>query len=1049
MSKTRSLSIATIMICCFSPAVNAAVAEPFFPGNVAEYLLDEQDKIFFSRLSLAAVSNSFRSNLSPQFVFGLNSTVRWIRFKLPGSIAAHTKKGVKFLLYPDIPTPGYLKVYFPIQGGGYTVKEWRMDQPLSRDTWDNLFAAFTLPRQPDPDRFVYVRMRSPFTANFKLIIEPQVSTAAYTFRLGIFITGVFGVILAMLIYNLMLYITLRLPMLLSYAGYLLAVLLFQSGDLGLVYLIDSRLAADYVPYSVLFSYFSAAFYLRFVWQFLDVKKNAPLTANLYIIVWVICLLGTAIFFSGELLLSNQLGYLTAALYFPLILFTVFLLKSRGTRISRFYLYAMTMLIFSMGLYITRGTGVLPAQLPTKYILFFFVALETLFSSFALADRVRTLRQDKLRLLRHTAKQQKDREIADAANRTKSVFLANMSHEIRTPLNAVIGFARLLHKTPLTKLQIQYTDNITVSSHSLLGIINDILDFSKIEAGKMALEQLETDPESLIYDAVTIVQYQAAEKGIELLVRLDPQLPATVTVDPLRLKQVLVNLLSNAVKFTAAGEVEISLSFQRVDSKSGVLSFAVRDTGIGISGEQQRYIFDAFSQADISTTRKYGGSGLGLSITGMLVQHMGGELQLESEPGSGTIFHFKIKTGCSEKRTPFTCPFQSVMVLTGNRRSREILSETFSSRGIKTIAPRDTKSALELLKSNNSIPLLLLDLHLPERSGLTFLDQLSESGQPVVMLLNAVDSAETRAGCLEKGVLFTATKPVNPLQLLTEAGKILHRSETVEPAPGSRGSGAITHYSGQILIVEDVTVNRELLEAVLYDLMPHITVCCAADGDEGIILFKQNQFDLIFMDIQMPVLDGLSAARSIRKIEREQRVERTPIIALSAAAGPENRSKALEAGMDRFLTKPLIYDRLQEILQEYCSCETRPDKQQNNPPSPGFPEKISGIDLSAGLEMLGGNSKLYLQHLCSFPRREQQKITELKKLVTREESGDAVRMLHSLQGLAANLAITAVQRSALELEHNLYRYSTEELIGRLNHLSGLLHQLEKDLAPYCK
>jgi signal transduction histidine kinase/CheY-like chemotaxis protein len=390
----------------------------------------------------------------------------------------------------------------------------------------------------------------------------------------------------------------------------------------------------------------------------------------------------------------------------------------------------------------------------------------------------------------------EKENADAANKAKSRFLANMSHEIRTPLNGVIGFTTLLKNTLLTPVQQQYVDNANVSGHTLLGIINDILDFSKIEAGQMEVEMIKTDMFELVESSMDIFRFEAGTKHLELLLHIDPALPQYAKTDPVRLKQILTNLLGNAVKFTEKGEVELKITYEALSESKGKLSFSVRDTGIGITEEQQKKLFKAFSQADSSTTRKFGGSGLGLAISDLLVQKLGSKIHINSKQGEGTTFYFDIIT--------------------------------------------DTEEGDRLEKRNSE------EIH---------------------HYLRIEDSA----GRLKK----------NP----------------------------------KLLIAEDVAINMLMLRAILKEMLPDAQLIEATDGKQVLKQYSDTTPDLIFMDVQMPEMDGIDATREIRRIEQNSG-RHTPIIALTAGAFKEEMEICIAAGMDEFLTKPVEPPKIKGVIQKY-------------------------------------------------------------------------------------------------------------------------------------
>ncbi len=522
--------------------------------------------------------------------------------------------------------------------------------------------------------------------------------------------------------------------------------------------------------------------------------------------------------------------------------------------------------------------------------------------------------------------------AESANKAKSEFLANMSHEIRTPLNGVIGFTDLLMNTNLSETQHLYVQNAYTSAHSLLAIINDILDLSKIEANKLELEIIKTDIFELTSEAVDIIKFHAAKKGLELLLNVQPDTPRFIQTDPVRLKQILVNLLGNAVKFTEMGEVELKLSFEAIDDAKGKFRFAVRDTGIGISEAHQKRIFDVFMQADTSTTRKYGGSGLGLPISGLLAKKMGSRIELESEELKGSTFFFTLETACQdgEKLLPQELKeVNRILVVDDNENNRLILQHLFEYWGIHYTGCDRGKTALQIIKGSEPFDVIIMDYHMPEMNGLDTIQRIREElsippeKQPIILLHSSADDPDIIKECKQYGVRFNITKPVKSQELL----QYLQNIE--QPGPFTKPEQKQTETIAQsetvattvplILIVEDVPMNLLLIKTLINKSLPGSKVLEATDGKEAIDLWMSANPDLVFMDIQMPVMDGLEATAAIRKQEdKENREHRTPIVALTARTLKGESERFLKSGMDDFLAKPIDKNELSKKLHKYLS-----------------------------------------------------------------------------------------------------------------------------------
>jgi len=525
--------------------------------------------------------------------------------------------------------------------------------------------------------------------------------------------------------------------------------------------------------------------------------------------------------------------------------------------------------------------------------------------------------------------QKAKSDAEAASRTKSQFLANMSHEIRTPLNGVIGFTELLKSTCLSPVQEQYVRNANISAHTLLGIINDILDFSKIESGMMNLELIRTDMPELLENCIDMIKLAAAGKNIELLLNIDAQLPRFAFVDPVRLKQIVANLLSNAVKFTSKGEIELKVTHKAIDSAHAHFFFSVRDTGIGIAPEQKERLFKAFSQGDSSTTRKFGGTGLGLIISELIARQMGASIKIESQAGVGSVFAFDFVTRVEHsEKTAFQgfSRLKSCLVIDDNECNRMILSRMLSDWGINCIQAENARTAVSVINNNPAFDLMICDYHMPGLDGIETIQLIRRSMAtaqqklPVILLHSSSDDHSLYARCDELGINFRLSKPVQQSHLfnfLMSADRcassfIMNQPQQLQSNQNDPPPTTEQDIQVAILIAEDIEMNMILIESMIMKILPQASIIPARNGKEAVQHWQNQCPDLIFMDLQMPELDGLEATRAIRSLENAGGTH-TPIIALTAGATREEQARCLEAGMDDFVTKPILMGRLEEIF----------------------------------------------------------------------------------------------------------------------------------------
>ena len=521
--------------------------------------------------------------------------------------------------------------------------------------------------------------------------------------------------------------------------------------------------------------------------------------------------------------------------------------------------------------------------------------------------------------------QEAKEVAEKANKAKSEFLANMSHEIRTPLNGIIGFTDLLLKTKLAALQYQYMENVHTSAQVLMALTTDILDFSKIEAGKLELDLVQTDIISLVEKTTDVVGYFASSKNIELLLNIAPGVPRYAEIDPVRLEQVLVNLLNNAIKFTEKGEVELIMRAKAVEGSDAesTLYFEVRDTGIGISAADQSKLFRAFTQADTSTTRKYGGTGLGLIISNKLLEKMDSRIKLESEEGKGSRFSFELgaKVWNGEKRDTTGLSWISrVLIVDDNEHNRTILRDMLTHAGISAEEASNGLEAMEILDKDRAFDVVLMDYNMPYLNGLDITRAMREKfklnpeEQPIVLLHSSSDDQNIQSACKELGIHHRIMKPVK-MEAFFRVLNNIHKVDAGDNQPVKESVEKPTAEALTVLVAEDNQVNLFLIKELLGQMFPGVKIMEAVNGKQAVEKFREKRPDLVLLDIQMPECDGYQVTRAIRKLERGLQTK-VPVIALTAGATKDEKEKCFAAGMDDFLIKPIYPDTLKDKLEKY-------------------------------------------------------------------------------------------------------------------------------------
>jgi PAS domain S-box-containing protein len=629
--------------------------------------------------------------------------------------------------------------------------------------------------------------------------------------------------------------------------------------------------------------------------------------------------------------------------------------------------------------------------------------------------------------------------AEAASSAKGEFLANMSHEIRTPMNAIIGLARLLEEADLGRRERGYVARMQMAARSLLSMLNDVLDYSKVEAGQLTLEETPFALDDVLSSIAAMSATGAWNKGIEPVFAVHPDVPARLVGDPMRLGQVLLNLVSNAIKFTERGEVVLAIA--PADRAEGriELAFEVRDTGIGIPPEQQQRMFEAFSQADSSTSRKYGGTGLGLAISRRLVRLMGGDLEVDSVQGQGTTFRFAASFGTGPEAAPAPqagMPALRVLVADDNASSRAALAEALAGRGWHVATAASGADALALLRTDEPFDLAFIDSVLGDLDGASLI-AFARADQAIAMprcALLAADPERERVDALAADLRIDAVlaKPFTPGGLADVLAELY--SGAPAPAP-SRALPLGGRLAGmRVLVVEDNLLNQEVANYVL--VHAGASVDFAGNGRIAVSMLAENAslYDAVLMDLQMPVMDGFEATSAIRAMG----LHGLPVIAMTANALDEDRRRALAAGMDDYLAKPIDVDELVDMLIRVTG---RPDagapERTAAAAGPAVPAHIAGIDLKATLPRFGGNFASFAALFKRFERSQGGAVAVIRALLDAGDRTGAGQAAHRLRGVAANLGATDVAGQALALEQALRSEDAAALALRLARLEAAL------------